>query len=91
MVFRDDLNNVCNNYGYKKATDSYLIPPKFNPDRENYYIKIECDGKIINNRKSTRYDKTIFKIEYRERKYCASINKWGYCEYYNYNTTRIIR
>lgn len=91
VVHNDELNKVCTDYGYKKATDSrYVYEREYSG--EERLILIECDNKVINNKLNNYlfWDTKWFEIITIGDEWCAQTDKWGDCISYGSNKTHII-
>lgn len=89
VVYNSELNKVCMDYGYEKATDSrYVYPREYSGN--DVLILIECDNKVITNKINRYWESKWFEIKIFGNDWCTSYDKWGDCKYYNSNKTKVI-
>jgi len=89
VVYNSELNKVCNDYGYEKATDSRFVYYREYSGEESY-ILIECDNEVIKNKNYNLWMPEWFEIKVIGETWCDSVDKWGDCNSHDSNKTTII-
>jgi hypothetical protein len=91
--YNSQLNKVCRDYGYHKATDVKTIYiSDYYMTSDNRVIEIECDNKVITNKNKALWDwnSKWFEIKTIGNEWCSNKDKWGDCNMWDNNYSTII-
>lgn len=90
ILYKNELDGVCQDYGYNKSTDSNMVAYRRKPS-DGGWIQIECDGEVVKNKNGIAGAEYMFQIKSNYSKTCNKKNKWGDCISYKTNGKTYIK